>query len=507
MTIPDVHRPHTPVGQRLGDLLFDAGLVTEAQLGRALVEQQYTGERLGRLLVAADVITEAELINILARHFGLDCADLEERVPNLHARRLLRECILHMASERADVAEERQRDAAVPRDAALDAPVVQFVSELLTRAVAERASDVHLEPNEQELRVRFRVDGILHDVMAAPHAIGASVVSRIKLIGGLDVEERDTPQDGRVTLALGAGALDIRLVTLPTTHGESLVIRILDRSTGLLQVDDLGFLPDTLVRYRSCYRRPWGAVLATGPNGSGKSTTLYAALSELQDPQRNIVTVEDPVEYHLAGIKQVQVNRKAGLTFASALRSIVRADPDILLVGELRDGEAATIALETALTGHLVLSTLHSNDAASTPGRLLDMGVDPFLVTSALSGVLAQRLVRQLCGACKEPYSPRPDELAAAGWDDALDAAAGVAGFHRAVGCERCGGSGYHGRLAIHEVLPLTEELTALILARSPSEALRDLAVAQGMTTMRRDGLHKVALGRTTLEELVRVVV
>ncbi|HEX6597105.1 MAG TPA: GspE/PulE family protein, partial [Acidimicrobiales bacterium] len=392
-------------------------------------------------------------------------------------------------------------------DSPADAPVVQFVNELLRRAVSERASDVHLEPWDRELRIRFRVDGVLHDVMAVPQSIRSSVVSRLKIMGELDIAERRMPQDGRVTLVVDAREVDLRMVTLPTTQGEALVVRILDRSTGLLDIAELGFRPETLDRYRSCYRRPWGAVLVTGPTGSGKSTTLYAALSELHDPMRNIVTVEDPVEYHMSGIKQLQVNRKAGLTFAGALRSIMRADPDVLLIGEIRDRETATIAVEAALTGHMVLSTLHANDAASTPARLLDMGVEPFLVTSALSGVLAQRLVRRLCDACKEPYTPDRRELEIAGWDEELQESVGGARYHRAVGCNKCARSGYRGRFAIHEVMPLNEELAHLILGHASSEEVRDLAVRQGMITLRREGLARVALGNTTFEELLRVVV
>ncbi|HEX2700851.1 MAG TPA: GspE/PulE family protein, partial [Acidimicrobiales bacterium] len=408
----------------------------------------------------------------------------------------------------SDTAEEKDADtvASTVRDEA-DGPVVQFVNELLSRAVAERVSDVHFEPGERELRIRFRVDGVLHDVMTVPHSIRSSVVSRMKIMGELDIAERRLPQDGRVTLALAVGNVDLRLVTLPTTHGEALVVRILDSSGGLLEVGDLGFLPETLAAFRSCYQRPWGALLVTGPTGSGKTTSLYAALTELHGPERNIVTVEDPVEYNLAGIKQVQVNRKAGLTFASALRSIVRADPDVVMVGEIRDRETATIAVEAALTGHLVLSTVHTNDAASTPARLIDMGVEPFLVTSALTGVLAQRLVRRLCDRCKEPYEPEPSELEAAGWDERLADAVPQPMFHRAVGCARCSRSGYRGRFAIHEVMPFTEDLAHLVLGRALSDAVRDRAVGLGMTPLRRDGLHKAALGQTTFEELLRVVI
>lgn len=570
MTRSEVDPSRVGVRPRLGEMLLEQGLVDEAQLEAALTEQRRTGERLGRTLVASGVITGAQLAEVLARHIGLEVVDLEEQVPDFAAGRLLRESFarrhlalpigregdslvvamanpadvfalddirsmtgctikvvmvdhaqlssaldrvwsskaedtLRLASSTADES-EAARGLPSGRDAA-DGPVVQFVNELLSRAVAERASDVHLEPGEREMRIRFRIDGVLQDVMSVPHSIRSSVVSRMKIMGELDISERRLPQDGRMTLTLPGGRVDLRLVTLPTTHGEALVVRILDRSNGLLHVDDLGFLAPTLERFRTCYRRPWGAVLATGPTGSGKSTTLYAAMSELHGPQRNIVTVEDPVEFHVPGVKQVQVNRKAGLTFANALRSIVRADPDVVLVGEIRDRETATIAVEAALTGHLVLSTLHTNDAASTPARLLDMGVEPFLVTSALTGVLAQRLVRRLCDRCKEPYRPETEELVAAGWDDWLREAVGEPNFHRAVGCTRCARSGYLGRFAIHEVMPFAEELAHLVLARASSEVVRAQAVALGMTTLRRDGLQKVGLGLTTFEEMLRVVV
>ena len=565
----DADHLRTRTRQRLGDLLLDEGLVTQEQLVTALREQKRTGQRLGRLLVDNRVITEGQLLRTLARHFGLDSVDLDEQRPDFTASRLVREAFArrHLAlaigwengrllvamanpadvfalddirsmtgqevkpvlaepaqlvraidevwSSRAeeimrlasDTAEAEAPDSSLAnlREAAEDAPVVQFVNELISRAVHERASDVHLESGEQELRVRFRIDGVLQDVMSVPRSIRASVVSRIKIMGELDIAERRIPQDGRLTLTLSGGRVDLRLVTLPTAQGESVVIRILDRSSGLLEIDELGFLPETLARYRSSYRRPWGAVLVTGPTGSGKSTTLYAALSELNDPRRNIVTVEDPIEYHLVGIKQVQVNRKAGLTFASALRSILRADPDVVLVGEIRDRETATIAVEAALTGHMVLSTLHTNDAASTPARLLDMGVEPFLVTSALTCVLAQRLVRRLCDRCKEPHQPEPDQLASAGWNERMSRQVRTPQFHRAVGCAACSRSGYRGRFAIHEAMPVSEQLAHLVLARTPSEQVRALAVEQGMIPLREDGLRKVAMGQTTIEELLRV--
>ena len=571
MTLADTSRPVAPVRPRLGDLLVDEGLITTEQLQNALEEQRRTGERLGRVFVGAGLISEAQLLRVLARHLGLESVDLEEQVPDFTAARLLRETfsrrhaalpvgwddgrlvvamanptdvfalddirsmtghkvkavmadpaqltraidrvwtskaedMMRLASDTARE-EEAERSPATVRDDSSDAPVVQFVNELLLRAVNERASDVHLEPGERELRIRFRIDGVLHDVMTVPNSIRSSVVSRLKIMGELDIAERRLPQDGRMTLGVAGGEVDLRVVSLPTTHGEALVIRVLDRTNGVRRLDELGFLPSALERYRSCYERPWGAVLVTGPTGSGKSTTLYATLGELNSPDRNIVTVEDPVEYQLDGVKQVQLNRKAGLTFAAALRSIVRADPDVVLVGEIRDRETATIAVEAALTGHLVLSTLHANDAASTPARLLDMGVEPFLVTSAVSGVLAQRLVRRLCERCREAYTPDAAELRSAGWDEELRASVPTAAFHRAVGCAHCARSGYRGRVAIHEMMPLTEEIAHLVLAHAPSEEVRRLAVTLGMTTLRRDGLSKVANGLTTFEEVLRVVV
>ncbi len=561
----------TSTRQRIGDLLVDEGLVTEEQIAAALAEQRDTGERLGKLLVASGTITEAQLVSVLARQYGLDFVDLDEHVPDFAASRLVRESfarrhralaiawdegrlvvamvnpvdvfalddirsmtghdvkpvmaepsqlmraidrvwssnaedIMQLAS---DQTEEEAEDGALSnlREATDDAPVVRFVNELITRAVTGRASDIHLEPGERELRIRFRVDGVLQDVMTVPRSMQGSVVSRLKIMGDLDIAERRLPQDGRMTIALpNGGKVDLRLVTLPTSQGEALVIRILDRSSGLLTIGDLGFLPETLERYRASYRKPWGAVLVTGPTGSGKSTTLYAALSELNDPQRGIVTVEDPIEYHLQGIKQVQVNRKAGLTFSNALRSILRADPDVVLVGEIRDRETATIAVEAALTGHVVLSTLHTNDAASTPARLLDMGVEPFLVTSAVTCVLAQRLVRRLCQRCRVPQQPTPEELAGAGWTDHIAAQVDRPTFYRPEGCASCSQSGYKGRFAIHEVMPVTEEITHLVLSRASSESVEHLAVEQGMITLREDGLRKAAAGTTTLEELFRVV-
>ena len=387
-----------------------------------------------------------------------------------------------------------------------DAPIVRFLNLVILQAVQERASDIHLEPAEHELRIRFRIDGVLHERMRQPRSVVAGVISRLKVMAEMDIAERRVPQDGRISLAVEGRAIDLRVSTLPTIHGEKAVMRILDRASSIQPLADLGFLPDQLERYESAYSKPYGAILVTGPTGSGKSTTLYATLNVVNDPTKNTVTVEDPVEYRLPNINQVQTNNKAGLTFATALRSILRQDPDIVLVGEIRDRETGIIAIEAALTGHLVLSTLHTNDAPSTPLRLLEMGIEPFLVTSALDCVLAQRLARRLCERCKLPEVASEAELVEAGWD--VDTITGeLPVLHRAQGCSNCGNTGYRGRTAIHEVMLMSEEIQRLIVGRSSSEDLHKVAVAQGMTTLRRDGLAKVALGRTTIEEIARVVV
>ncbi len=323
----------------------------------------------------------------------------------------------------------------------------------------------------------------------------------------INIAERRIPQDGRITATIDGRRVDLRVATLPTVHGEKVVMRILDKSTALLRLSDLGFLPENMERYEESYLKPYGTILVTGPTGSGKSTTLYATLNILNDTSKNVITVEDPVEYQLPGINQIQVNSKAGMTFAAALRSILRSDPDIVLVGEIRDQETAVIAIEAALTGHLVLTTLHTNDAASTPSRLVEMGVEPFLVGTAIDCVVAQRLARRLCAKCKQPYQPEQAELAVVGWDfERLGEATTQESMFRAVGCGTCGGTGYQGRFAIHEVLQVTEELERLIVERGHSDELRKLAIGQGMLTLRQAGLVEVSRGVTSLEEILRVI-
>lgn len=554
--------------EQLGTLLVRRGLITPEVLDAAVAEQQRNGRPLGRVLIDRGAISEADLVRALAEQVGLEFVDLAERsvdpsvatvVPESLARRYqalpigwrddgklmvafadpsnvfaiddiraltgaeihtvvsppaqVRAAIdrLHrldrevegMAQEAADELDGGD-DVTALTEVVEDAPIVKFVNLLITQAVNDRASDIHVEPTERDLRIRFRIDGVLHEVMRSPKTIQAGVISRLKVMADINIAERRIPQDGRMSLTVGGNAVDLRVATLPTVFGEKVVMRILDKHRALLGLADQGFLPDVLARYEQSFRKPYGTILVTGPTGSGKSTTLYATLNVLNSPDRNIITVEDPVEYRLPGINQVQINPKAGLTFAAALRAILRSDPDVVLVGEVRDRETAVIAVEAALTGHLVLTTLHTNDAASTPLRLVEMGVEPFLVTSALDCVLAQRLARRLCERCREPYQPGEAELAEAGWDTA---GAEPPTLYRPVGCASCGGTGYRGRFAIHEVMLVTEEIERAILERRSTEEVRKLALMDGMLPLRQDGLRKAAAGLTSLEEVFRVVV
>lgn len=385
-------------------------------------------------------------------------------------------------------------------------PTIDFVNEVLTKAVCERASDVHLEPTNDALRIRFRIDGMLHDAMAAPASLRLTVASRIKIMADMDIAEHRRPQDGRMTMTVHGHPVDIRAASIPTINGEALVLRLLARDTGLLEMDALGFLPVPLDRYRRSLRKSWGMVLVTGPTGSGKSTTLYAAITELNVPSRNTVTVEDPIEYRVAGIKQTQVNARAGYTFASGLRAALRADPDTILVGEIRDLETARIATEAALTGHLVLSTLHANDAASSTTRLIDMGLGPYLVTSALECVVAQRLVRRLCAACATAGAATPEEILEMRSMALIDGDGDEVTVHRAVGCPACGMTGYAGRIAVHEVMVMNDDLRTHVLQRSPAEVVARAANAGGMQTLKTDAFIKVRAGETTFDELKRVV-
>jgi type IV pilus assembly protein PilB len=556
-------------GTPLGSLLIDEGLLTEAQLDAAVVEQARTGKPLGRLLIEQGTISEAELVRTLARQVGLEFVDLNDRTIDGSVAAIVTESlarryqaipicwedgklvvamadpsnvfavddiralagaevrtVVSTASQIIETIErffrvdgevdevmqaatdeaDEETDLTGLSEIVEDAPIVKFVNLLVNQAVGDRASDIHVEPNESDLRIRFRIDGVLHEVMRSPRSIQAGVISRLKVMADINIAERRIPQDGRITMKVSGRSIDLRVATLPTVYGEKVVMRILDKTQAVLKLEDLGFLPEAHARFEASYRKPYGTILVTGPTGSGKSTTLYSTLNQLNTPDRNIITVEDPVEYRLPGINQVQIHPKAGLTFAGALRSILRADPDIVLVGEIRDKETAVIGIEAALTGHLVLSTLHTNDAASTPMRLVEMGVEPFLVTSALDCVVAQRLARRLCDKCKEPYQPTEAELREAGWPaEELDAGEWPT-LHRAIGCGSCGRTGYRGRFGIHEVMTMSEEIERCIIERRSSEDIQKVALMQGMLSMRSDGLRKAGMGQTSLEEIFRVV-
>ncbi len=554
--------------QQLSDILLDEGLLSPADLQRARGEQQRTGKSLGRVLIELRLIDESGLVAALAKHLGLEFVDLDERlidpqvaslVPESLARRyglvpvgfdphgrlqvamsdpsnvlalddvrtVTDREVVPVVGTRSAISAAIDRflsagddlddlgDGLMGEDDASeleaiesvvdDAPIVRFVNALISQAVRDRASDIHIEPQEREVRVRYRVDGVLHEVMQQSRKVHPAVVSRLKIMADLDIAERRIPQDGRISLRHSGKQIDLRLSTLPTVYGEKVVMRILDASSVVLELSELGFLDHNYERFEASFSKPYGMILVTGPTGSGKSTTLYATLNVINSPEVNIVTTEDPVEYRLPGISQVQINPKAGLTFPTALRSILRQDPDVILVGEMRDHETAHIGMEAALTGHLVLSTLHTNDAPSAVTRLSEMKIDPFLIASAVDCVLAQRLVRKLCGKCKQAYEPSPEELHAAGlpWsaDDPLPT------LFRAMGCSGCAQTGYRGRVAVHEVMIVTEEIERLIVEHASTDEIARVAAAQGMRSLRDDGLAKVLLGQTTLEEIARVIV
>ena len=383
------------------------------------------------------------------------------------------------------------------RDLSSDAPVVRAVNALIGRAAEAHASDIHIEPTEDSLKIRLRVDGALRDEFPLPAHLKAAFVSRIKVMAGLNIAERRLPQDGRLRLAVRGHDIDLRVATAPTIHGESVVLRILDRSNLPLDFESLGFDGDNLARYLRVLRQPHGIVLVTGPTGSGKTTTLYASLAAMNTADRKILTIEDPIEYRLAGINQTQVSPQIGLTFAAALRSFLRQDPDVMMVGEVRDLETAQVAVQAALTGHTILSTLHTNSAAAAVTRLLDMGVEPFLITSTLNAVLAQRLVRRLCADCREAFAPPPETFSALGVDPS-----GYDRLWRPIGCAMCGHSGYRGRIAVLELLVIDPEIERMVLARAEA---RDIQAAAGMRSMLEDGLVKAHAGLTTLDEVLRV--
>jgi general secretion pathway protein E len=408
-----------------------------------------------------------------------------------------------------------------------EAPIIRWVNNLFARAVRDRASDIHIEPTEKEVLVRYRIDGILYNVKEAPRAYLPSIISRVKIMAGLNIAEKRLPQDGRISLKIAGKSIDVRVSTIPTSQGERVVLRLLDKSTVLLDLTDLGFAMTTYTIMDDLIKHPHGIILVTGPTGSGKTTTLYAALSKINKPDLNILTVEDPVEYDMLGINQMQVNPKIALTFASGLRSFLRQDPDVIMVGEIRDRETAEIAIHASLTGHLVLSTIHTNDAAGALTRLVEMGIEPFLVASSMLAMLAQRLVRVLCKECREPFKPTDEQLAQIGlnrekvgrfWSDRAGDRyikgvketepewwGGDPVIYRAKGCEKCAFLGYKGRTGIYELLLVTDMVRSLILRKDDSNTIKRGAITEGMLTLRDDGGLKVLQGVTTLEEVMRV--
>ncbi len=553
--------------RQLGDILLGEGLVSAEQLVAANEEQTRVGRPLGRVLIDAGALTEGQLVRALATQIGLRFVDLSDYPLDGSAVALVSAavCRRHNAlpigyedgrllvamadpanvfavddirsltgmeikpvvATRNDVVAAIKRfhradgdlddltmaievadpdvDLSSIRAVTEDAPIVKFVNLLISQAIQDRASDIHIEPAERDLRVRFRIDGVLHEIMRSPKNIQSGVISRLKIMADINIAERRIPQDGRLSVAIEGKKVDLRVATLPTVWGEKVVLRILDNSTARLDLADLGFSQENYERFSASYRKPYGMILVTGPTGSGKSTTLYAALNIVSTVDKNVITVEDPVEYRLPGVNQVQTNNKAGLTFASALRSILRSDPDVVLVGEIRDHETAQIAIEAALTGHLVLSTLHTNDASSALTRLVEMGIEPFLVGSAIDCVLAQRLARRLCVRCKEAYVPTHDQLTLARFPWPAEEPPPT--IYRPVGCPTCAKTGYQGRLALHEVMSVSEDIERMAVEHASAAAVREVACAQGMTTLRNDGLAKVLAGVTSLEEIFRVVV
>jgi type IV pilus assembly protein PilB len=548
----------------LTDVIVDMGLTPRARVEEAIESSRSTGTTPERVLLADGALTTDGLARALAERYGLDHLDLSVFSVDMGAANLVttaaakryqavpvafidkRTLLVAMTDPSnvlavddiaimtgyevrvgvaapediegliarldrledvvsGDSATEAEAEEAAEvvdlRETADDAPVIKLVNQIVGQAVELHASDIHLAPDGKEVRVRFRIDGVLQDVTTVPRRMAAGVVSRVKIMADLDISERRIPQDGRVGLTVDSRHVDLRVVTLPSVHGESIVMRILDKDSVVMKLEKLGMADAERERFERAFSEAHGAVLVTGPTGSGKSTTLYAALLALNTPEKNIITVEDPVEYQVEGITQVQVSPKAGLTFATGLRAMVRADPDVIMVGEIRDRETAQIAVESALTGHLVLSTLHTNDAPSAITRLVEMGIEPFLVASAIDCVLAQRLVRMLCSNCKRRTIVSAEVLRENGYKALVDLEA-----YEPVGCRRCGGSGYRGRGGIYEVMNISSEIRSLALERRSADDLREVAVRQGMRRLRDDGLDKVRQGRTSMAEIARVI-
>ena len=537
---------HNDSGKSLGRVLIDRGVLTEGQLTSVLAEQigiRYVD------LTSYDVDPEAAtLVDVnLARRYTMMPIDFDHgklmvaladptNVFALDDVRIMTGMeILPVVSTRDDIktaidryfratteveetfeelpyiemeeeeAEEDVREWEL-KDAGEDAPIVKYVNLIITEAVQEHASDVHIEPGEKDVRIRYRIDGVLHEIRRSPRKIHPGIVSRIKILASMNIAERRVPQDGRFHMDAGKQVIDLRVATLPTVHGEKVVLRILDRASILISLSDLGIEAQPLGVFSTSFKRPYGTVIVTGPTGSGKTTTLYAALSELNRREVNVVTVEDPVEYQLKGINQVQVNTKVGLTFAATLRSILRCDPDIVMIGEIRDPESAKMAIESALTGHLVLCTLHTNDAPSAITRMVEMGIEAFLIASAVDSVISQRLARRLCTRCKEKTTYKTEYLEEIGFLSEDDETAMTLYKAKPGGCPFCNGTGFRGRVGLYEVLSVDEDIEKLVVTMATAHTIGMAARENGMRTLRQDGWVKVKRGVTSVEEVLRVV-
>ena len=565
-TVPDAGPETPRPSQRLGEVLIARGLVTEAQITLALQLQGSSGKRLGEVLVDMEALEERTLVDALADFFGMPVTDLRRDTPDpaavaLVPEQLARERLavpvrldrqglyvavaepsddlrfllaeasgrsvrlmlapltdirwaidnsyraigtvdkLVQAFEAVEVSRKRPVDAPTT-EVSEDAPVVQVVDSILTQAMRDRASDVHIEPSEDVIYVRFRIDGALKDIIQLPVTMGLGLVSRIKILAGMNIVERRRSQDGQFTTELDGKGTDVRVSTLATIWGEKCVLRILDKNRSVLRLGDLGMPADTHETYSKLVRAPFGMVLCAGPTGSGKTTTLYATLSEVSDRARNVMTIEDPVEFVFPKINQIQTNEQAGLTFATGLKSILRQDPDVILVGEIRDVETARIAVQSALTGHFVLSSLHATDSVSALHRFLDMGIESFLIASSVIAIVGQRLVRRVCVSCKTRYTPTTEELnfyEESGGEPKSD-------FYHGTGCNFCGGTGYQDRIGVYELLQMTPEIKRLIVGWATQEELRRLAQKQGMRTLREEAITLVGQDTTTISEVIRSI-
>lgn len=513
---------------RLGDLLIAAGAITEEQLQTALQTQKQSGQRLGDVLIDSGIITQRQLIDALQMQLGVDYIDLTrvsipvelaKYVPRAIAKKycvvpvkLVKDELYVAMSDPLDfVAQEELKSASrrqiVPaqmsggREDADAAPTIRFVNSLIERAFNERASDIHLEPQDGEMVVRMRIDGLLHKMLTVPANLQNTVISRLKIMGGMNISERKIPQDGRAMVHIHQHELDLRISSMPTIYGEKVVLRLLDKSRRDISKEAIGLTGDDLRKYEALLRNSSGVILIVGPTGSGKSTTMCAMLQELCSEETNIMTLEDPVEYDIPGVSQCQINEKTGMTFAAGLRAILRQDPDIISVGEIRDGETGSIAIRSAITGHLVLSTLHTNDAVSAIPRLVDIGVEPYLIANALRGVISQRLVRRICPHCKKPHRPSDEELSLL----KLPADADIT-FYRGEGCPECRHTGFHGRRAVFEILTVNDKLRRLISQGADYDALLKAAADTDFTSMRDNCRALVLSGETTAAEAARAI-